>query len=96
MSRRAFAVLLALGALAFGATACGDDDESDTTSVPEITIPEGEAETTTGEPTSDPDSGGTSFDPDKPDSPSNDVPPEPDTPEARFEEFCEKNPGACG
>ena len=54
---------------------------------------------TTGETTTtapDSGSGGTTVDPNKPDSPTNDLPPEPDTPEARFEEFCKKNPGACG
>jgi hypothetical protein len=80
--------------------ACGDDgDDSTTPSVPDITIPEGEAETTTEETTTtipDSGSGGTTADPSKPDSPTNDLPPEPDTPEARFEEFCEKNPGVCG
>ena len=30
------------------------------------------------------------------DSPENDVPPEPGSPEAEFEQFCEENPEACG
>jgi hypothetical protein len=85
-------------ALALGATACGDDDDVEPSSVPEITVPEGEVtgggETTTTAP--EPDSGGVTVDPSKPDSPANDVPPAPDTPEAKFEEFCEKNPAACG
>jgi len=29
------------------------------------------------------------------DSPENDTPPEPGSPEERFEQFCEQNPGAC-
>jgi hypothetical protein len=99
VSARALAVLLALAALAIGVAGCGDDDEEEgTTSVPDITVPKGEVTTTT-EATTDTvpdDTGGTSVDPEKPDSPANDLPPEPDTPEARFEEFCEKNPGACG
>jgi hypothetical protein len=40
--------------------------------------------------------GGTgSFDPAKPDSPQNDVPPQPGAQES-FEQFCDENPGACG
>ena len=35
-------------------------------------------------------------DPSRPDSPQNDVPPQPGTPEDRFERFCNENPGACG
>ena len=30
------------------------------------------------------------------DSPENDIPPEPGSPEAKFEEFCDENPEACG
>jgi hypothetical protein len=29
------------------------------------------------------------------DSPQNDIPPEPGSPEERFERFCDQNPGAC-
>jgi hypothetical protein len=99
--RGALAILLALALI--GAVGCGDDgDDEGTSSVPEITIPEGEAETTsTTETETVPDSdsggsGGTGIDTEKPDSPANDIPPAPDTPEARFEDFCKKNPGVCG
>jgi hypothetical protein len=36
------------------------------------------------------------FDPSKPDSPANDVPPPPGSPQQSFEQFCNKNPAACG
>ena len=98
--RRALVASLAALAL-LGVGACGGDDDDDTTStIPDITIPEGEAEQTTPAPTTTPapetGSGGTTLDPSKPDSPTNDLPPEPNTPESRFEEFCKENPGACG
>jgi hypothetical protein len=32
----------------------------------------------------------------RPDSPGNDLPPAPGSPEEQFERFCEQNPGACG
>ena len=84
------ALAVALAALALlGVGACGGDDDDDAPpSVPDITIPKGEADTTTdGGTTTTPGSGsgGATVDPSKPDSPTNDLPPEPDTPEARFE-----------
>ena len=97
MRKAALAGILCLALL--GTAGCGDDgDDEGPPSVPDITIPEGEAETTTEETTTVPDSGSpdTDADPSKPDSPTNDLPPEPDTPEARFEEFCKQNPVACG
>lgn len=58
------------------------------------TAPPGETTTTT------PGSGGSappgSYDPGQPDSPENDIPPEPGTPEERFEKYCEEHPEACG
>ena len=95
---RALVALLVALALV-GAVGCGDDDDDDVTgTVPELTVPQGEAETEaqTEPTTTTSESGGTDFDAEKPDSPANDIPPEPDTPEARFEEFCEKHPQACG
>jgi hypothetical protein len=105
-------MLLALAALAVGAAACGgDDDDEATTTAPEISVPAGEPQTvpqqqttTQQQPTttSTPQpSGGTqapskSYDRSKPDSPKNDVPPEPGTPESKFEQYCQQNPGACG
>jgi len=99
MSRGVWVVLLALAALALGATGCGGDGEDGTSSVPDITVPKGEAETDTTTietETTTGSSGGTGYDPAKPDSPTNDIPPEPNTPEAKFEEFCKQNPGVCG
>jgi hypothetical protein len=110
MSWRYPATLLALVALALGAPGCGgDDDENDATTAPEISVPSGEVQTvpeqtTTQEQpttTTPQPSGGTpapsqNYDPSKPDSPENDVPPEPGTPEAKFEQYCRENPGACG
>jgi hypothetical protein len=98
--RGALAILLAL--MLLGVVGCGDDgDDEGTSSVPEITVPKGEAETTSTTETEtetvpDSGSGGTGIDTEKPDSPANDIPPEPDTPEARFEDFCKKHPGVCG
>jgi len=57
--------------------------------------PEEETESEGGD-----DSGGVSGsgggDPTKPDSPENDVAPEPGTPQEAFEQFCDENPEACG
>jgi hypothetical protein len=41
--------------------------------------------------------GGTpSYDPSQPDSPQNDIPAAPGTPQGNFEQYCQQNPGACG
>jgi hypothetical protein len=103
--------LLATLALAAGAAGCGgDDDGGEEANVPEITVPAGEPQTVPEETTTAPETtttppdsgggggggGGGNADPSKPDSPTNDIPPEPGTPQAKFEQFCEENPGACG
>jgi len=91
---------------------CGGDDESSdaTITMPQLTVPGGDetpestpTETTPPpapepEPSPDGDSGGAPVPapPAAPDSPQNDTPPPPDSPAARFEEFCDANPGACG
>lgn len=109
---RALAIGLALvfaSALAPIAAGCGSDDENgQTTTDFEITVPSGKAtktteettptvpEVTTTPPSDTSGSGGTSVNPAKPDSPSNDVPPEPGSPESKFEQYCDQNPGACG
>ncbi len=98
--RLALGPIAVIAALALGAAAgCGGDDDGDEVTVPEITIP-AETETapeTTPTPTTEDPSGGTGTpDPAQPDSPENDVPPPPGSPQEAFEKFCEQNPGACG
>ena len=84
------------------------DETTDTTDAPEPTdtAPDaGGATTSPGAPPLDqpnPGNGGTPApdttappaDPPR-DSPENDTPPEPGSPEERFEQFCAENPGAC-
>ena len=106
MRARSLAALPVLAALAIGAAGCGSDDESSPTTAPTISVPSGEVQTvpepktTTTTPeqttTNSGGSGGTKVNPSKPDSPTNDVPPEPGTPESKFEQYCNQNPGACG
>lgn len=106
--RRLPAAVLAALALALGGAACGDDDdggdETDTT-IPSVTIPSDTttttAPTTTTEPTTTEDdargNGGTpTVDPNAEDSPENDKPPAPGSPEEAFEQDCQANPGKCG
>ncbi len=60
--------------------------------------------TSSGDPAASPSSGasggsdgsGRTADPARPDTPENDTPPPPNSPEADFEQFCDENPGACG
>jgi hypothetical protein len=105
--RRRLALSLLLPALALGAAACGDDDDEETT--PSVTAPAAieTAPTTTAPPTTTtpaeatttkpPKTGGTpSYDPAKPDTPENDVPPPPGSPQEAFERQCQQNPAACG
>jgi cytoskeletal protein RodZ len=58
------------------------------------------AETTTSEAPDDNGGGGggvsPGYDPSQPDSSTNDVPPEPGTPQQGYEQYCKDNPGACG
>lgn len=98
IDRRALALLLSLVALALVAPGCGDDEESDVT-VPSISVPDATTtsvpEATITEPSTVPD-GGTTTDPGVEDSPENDVPPPPGSPQEAFEQACKKNPAACG
>jgi hypothetical protein len=98
--------LLAL-ALLLGAAGCGGDDEDDTASVPSTsvstteqpTVPAAAEATTPPAPTTTKTekTGGTpSYDPGKADTPENDVPPPPGSPQEAFERQCEQNPAACG
>ena len=101
---RPLAALIAALALTLGAAACGDDDEDVTsTTVPEVTIPDATTsptETIAPEPTTTEDDGGNggtpTVDPQAEDSPSNDKPPAPGSPEEAFEKDCQANPGKCG
>lgn len=106
---RRMTVALACGALLL-APGCGGDDEnaSETDTTPRITVPsEDTAPPATTEatppqtqtpppPRTTPEDSGGSTAPSLPDSPENDTKPPPDTPEGRFERFCDENPGACG
>ena len=108
MTRR-FTIALVCGALLL-APGCGGDDENagDTDTTPRITVPSDDTTTpattetappqtqTTPPPQTTPEDSGGSTAPTTPDSPQNDTKPSPDTPEGRFEEFCDSNPGACG
>jgi hypothetical protein len=100
------AIALAALAAGLGAVGCGDDESGDETT-PSISIPSVTAPTTTA-PTATEPSGGVApetttgsggrggYDPAKPDTPENDVPPPPGSPQEAFEQFCEQNPAACG
>jgi hypothetical protein len=94
--------------LALGTGACGEDDEETS---PSVTVPASTetapatttttAPVTTTKPTTRTEktgkTGGTpSHDPAKPDTPANDVPPPPGSPQEAFEKQCEQNPSACG
>src|SRR5262245_6489919 len=99
---RAAAALLSVAVVSFGALVgfgCGDDDSGDEVTIPEISIETTETTTapaTTGSTSTEPQNGGTGFDPNQPDSQGNDKPPKPGSPEAAFEEQCKQNPAACG
>jgi hypothetical protein len=105
---RLLTIALACGAVLL-APGCGGDDEkaSDTDTSPTITVPSDDTTTPTTEttppqtqptppPQTTPEDSGGSTAPATPDSPENDTKPQPNTPEQRFEEFCDQNPGACG
>jgi len=103
--RRRLALTLLLPALALGVAGCGGDDGETT---PSVTVPASTetapattaAPVTTTEPTTTTKTGKTggtpSHDPAKPDTPTNDVPPPPGSPQEAFEKQCEQNPSACG
>jgi hypothetical protein len=87
------------------AAGCGGDDSGETTSEPAVSIPAVTAPgltTSTAAPTAT--TGGTTatgegdktYDPNQPDSATNDVPPAAGSPQAQFEQQCRKNPSACG
>jgi hypothetical protein len=91
-------VALAIGLIAAG---CGSDSSGETTthsvSIPAVTAP-GEVPFTTQAATTSPGKtvtkGGKAFNPQQPDSETNDVPPKKGSPEAAFEQQC-KQQGSC-
>jgi hypothetical protein len=94
---------LAIGLIASG---CGSDSSGETTvqsvSIPAITSPvpttaSTSATTTTTTPsTTGTTTGGKPFNPQQPDSETNDIPPAKGSPQADFEQQCKANPAACG
>jgi multidrug efflux pump subunit AcrA (membrane-fusion protein) len=96
--RAVIPLALAIGLLAAG---CGSDSSGETTtppvSIPAVTspvsTPSTTAPTTTAPGTT---TGSTTFNPQEPDSETNDVPPKKGSPEAAFEQQCKANPDACG
>lgn len=97
-------IALAAVAAGLGALGCGDDESADETTTPSISIPSvtvPTAPTTTAPsggvgPETTTGSGGGRYDPAQPDTPENDVPPPPGSPQEAFEQMCEQNPAACG
>lgn len=100
-------LVLATGLIAAG---CGSDSSGDTTtnpvSIPVVTSPVPTASTapaaptttsaTTSQSTTVTTTGGKTYNPQAPDSATNDVPPAKGSPEAAFEKQCKQNPSACG
>ena len=101
MSRRYLALIPLALAIGLIATGCGSDSSGETTaptvSIPAVTSPVPTATTavptTTG--TTATAKGGTTFNPNEPDSETNDIPPKKGSPEEAFEEQC-KQQGTCG
>ena len=101
MSLRYRAVIPLALAIGLLATGCGSDSSGETTthsvSIPAVTspvpTPSTTAPTTTAPGTT---TGTTTFNPQEPDSETNDVPPKKGSPEAAFEQQCKANPDACG
>jgi hypothetical protein len=91
----------AIGLIAAG---CGSDSSGETTvhsvSIPAVTSPLPTAATTTPTPTipgtTSTTKGGNTFNPQAPDSETNDIPPKKGSPQATFEQQCKQNPSACG
>lgn len=102
--RRSRIIPFALIAAALATVGCGDDDSGETTpsvSIPSVTVPSVSTPTSAEQTSTDttPDvttTKGGSYDPSKPDSPENDLPPPAGSPQDAFEQQCEQNPAACG
>jgi len=102
-AKRLVTVSLAATAIGLAVAGCGSDSSGDTTaapvSIPAVTAPQistsAPAATTTSGTTAT-TKGGKSFNPNQPDSPTNDVPPPPGSPQEAFEQQCKQHPSACG
>jgi hypothetical protein len=96
-------LVLAIGLIAAG---CGSDNSGETTaptvSIPAVTSPvPGNSTSTAPQPSTTPGTtatskGATTFNPNAPDSATNDVPPAKGSPQEQFEQQCKQNPSACG
>ena len=103
---RVYRLLIPLAlAIGLAGAGCGSDSSGETTthsvSIPAITSPVPTASTTATPTTTAPGTtattkGGKPFNPQAPDSATNDVPPKKGSPQAAFEQQCKQNPAACG
>ena len=89
----------AIGLIAAG---CGSDSSGETTthpvSIPAVTAPNltSTAVATTTPGTTASTKSGKTYNPQAPDSATNDIPPKKGSPQAAFEQQCKQNPSACG
>ena len=101
--RGRLAVPVMVAAMAVFAAGCGSDSSGDA-SAPSVSIPAVTAPTstlpalpkTTTSPGTTTAKGGKTYNPNLPDSATNDVPPPQGSPQAQFEQQCAKHPAACG
>lgn len=104
MIRRYAAVLPLALAIGLIATGCGSDSSGETTtnsvSIPAVTAPGLTTSTAPGTSTTPGTTvttkNGKTYNPQAPDSATNDVPPKKGSPQAAFEQQCKQNPSACG
>jgi hypothetical protein len=101
--RRYRVVIPLAAAIGVIATGCGSDSSGDTTthpvSIPAVTAPNltsTAAQTATTPGTASTPKGGKTFNPQAPDSATNDIPPKKGSPQAQFEQQCKQSPSACG
>ena len=102
IQRTALLTAIAIVIVAAGCSSddSGQEDTAPTVSIPEITNPLGTTTTTPATTiapgTTSTSKGGKTFDPNQPDSETNDVPPPPGSPQEEFEKVCEEQPSLCG
>jgi hypothetical protein len=100
--RRSRVVISMAAAIGLIAAGCGSDSSGDTTthpvSIPAVTAPNltSTAAVTTTPGTTPSTQGGKTYNPQAPDSATNDIPPKKGSPQAAFEQQCKQNPSACG